>query len=300
MTYDDAAARVATIWKDLAPPEADPGVDDWRRAYDTFLAQFPLPDDLEVEEVDCGGVPALWVRAPGATTERTLLHFHSGGYVMGSAAGYRAFGYRLSEVTGAPVLIPDYRLAPEHPFPAPVEDAVTVYRWLAERVAPGSVVTVGDSAGGGLNLALLVALREAGAPLPAAAIAISPLTDLAAEGDSYETNRTRDPLVTRELTIENAATYLGEERDPKEVPLASPLYADLAGLPPLLLFAGSAEVMLDDSVRFAEKVRAAGGTAELIVDDDMLHIYPLFAELLPQGRAAIERIGAFVAEYTPA
>lgn len=299
MPHSEALDRVIVMWKDSVPLHEAATPLDWRNEFERLCAKFPVPDDIETEEVDAAGVPSLWVRAPGVSRDRTLLHFHSGGYVMGSPQGYREFAYRLSQAADAPVLLPDYRLAPDHPYPAPVEDALTAYRWLAEREDPSRIVTTGDSAGGGLNLAMLVALRDAGDPLPVAAVAISPLTDLAAEGDSYVANRDRDPVVNAELAVGMGIVYLGEGRDPKETPLASPLYAEVHGLPPLLVLAGEAEALRDDSVRFVEKVRAAGGEAELTVADEMLHIYPLFACILPEGREGIEQIGRFIKQHTP-
>jgi epsilon-lactone hydrolase len=298
MAANPALERVIVMWKDSIPLHEAPTPMDWRVEFERLCAKFPLPDDIETQPVDAGGVPALWVAAPGVSDDRVLLHFHSGGYVMGSSTGYREFAYRLSRAADARVLVPDYRLAPDHPYPAPVEDAVTVYRWLAARVPPAKIVTTGDSAGGGLNLAMLIALRDAGDELPVAAVAISPLTDLAAEGASYAANRDRDPVVTRELAVGMGIVYLGEGRDPKSTPLGSPLYADVNDLPPLLVFAGEAEALRDDATRFVDKVRAAGGQAELVIAPDMLHIYPLFAHLLVEGREAIDRIGAFVTEHT--
>jgi monoterpene epsilon-lactone hydrolase len=300
MASAEALERVVVMWKDSVPLQEAPTPLDWRREFEALCAKFPLPDDIEVEEVDVDGVPSLWVNAPGASSDRVLLHFHSGGYVMGSPTGYREFGYRLSRAADARVLLPDYRLAPDHPFPAPVEDAVKVYRWLAAREDPSRIVTVGDSAGGGLNLATLISLRDAGDKLPAAAVCISPLTDLAGEGESYSNFPDRDPVISAELAVGMGIVYMGEGVDPKQTPLASPLYADHHDLPPLLVIAGDAEALRDDSTRLAEKVRAAGGQIELIVEDDMLHIFPLFATILPEGREAFERIGRFVKEHTPA
>jgi monoterpene epsilon-lactone hydrolase len=299
MAQNEALERVIVMWKDSVPLHEEPTPLHWRSEFEALCAKFPIPDDLIEDEVDAGGVPSLWVSAPGVSDDRELLHFHSGGYVMGSAKGYREFAYRLSRAADARVLVPDYRLAPEYPYPAPVEDALKVYRWLAAQVEPSRIVTTGDSAGGGLNLAMLLALRDGGDTLPAAAVAISPLTDLAAEGQSYESNRERDPVVTKELAVGMGIVYLGEGRDPKDTPLGSPLYAEVHGLPPLFVVAGEAETLRDDSVRFVEKVRAAGGQAELAVANDMLHIFPLFASILPEGREAIDQIGAFIKEYSP-
>jgi len=300
MASPEALERVVVMWKDSVPLHEVPTPLDWRKEFEALCAKFPLPEDIEVEEVDADGVPSLWVNAPGVGSDRVVLHFHSGGYVMGSPTGYREFAYRLSRAADARVLVPDYRLAPENPFPAPVEDGVKVYRWLAKQVDPSRIVTTGDSAGGGLNLAMLMALRDAGDTLPAAAVCVSPLTDLAAEAESYSNFPDRDPVISAELAVGMGIVYIGEGVDPKKTPLASPLYGEQHGLPPLLIIAGEAEALRDDSTRFAEKVRAAGGEVELIVEHDMLHIYPLFASILPEGREAIERIGRFVKARTPA
>jgi len=287
------------MWKDSVPLQAEPTPLDWRREFEALCAKFPLPDDIEVEEVDADGVPALWVSAPGVSSDRTLLHFHSGGYVMGSPKGYREFAYRLSRAADARVLVPDYRLAPENPYPAPLEDGVKAYRWLAAREDPSRIVTVGDSAGGGLNLAMLMSLRDAGDRLPAAAVCISPLTDLAAEGESYANFPDRDPVISAELAVGMGVVYIGEERMPKDTPLASPLYGEHHDLPPLFVVVGVAEALYSDSTRLVEKVKAAGGEVELLVGEDLLHIYPLFASILPEGQEAIDAIGTFVKDRTP-
>jgi len=292
--------RIIVMWKDSVPLAEEATPLDWRREFEALCAKFPLPDDIEVEEVDAGGVPALWVSAPGVSSDRTLIHFHSGGYVMGSAKGYREFAYRLSQAADARVLLPDYRLAPENAYPAPLEDGLAAYRWLAEQEDPSRIVSVGDSAGGGMNLAVLVSLRDAGDTLPAAAVCISPLTDLAAEGESYANFPDRDPVISAELAVGMGVVYMGEGRVPAETPLASPLYADLHDLPPLFVVVGDAEALYSDSTRLVDKVKAAGGEIELVVGEDLLHIYPLFASILPEGREAIEQIGRFVQERTPA
>jgi monoterpene epsilon-lactone hydrolase len=299
MATPEQLERIVVMWKDSVPlaPEATPL--DWRREFEALCAKFPLPDDIEVEEVDAGGVPALRVSAPGVSSDRTLIHFHSGGYVMGSPTGYREFGYRLSRAADAPVLLPDYRLAPEHIYPAALEDALTVYRWAATQEDPSRIVTSGDSAGGGLNIATLVALRDAGDTLPAAAVTISPLTDLAAEGESYANFPEKDPVINQKLAIGMGMVYMGEGRAAKDTPLASPLYADLQGLPPFFVVAGDWEAIHSDSSRFVDKVKAAGGEAEFLVGEGLLHIYPLFASIIEEGQQAIDQIGKFVQDRTP-
>jgi acetyl esterase/lipase len=191
----------------------------------------------------------------------------------------------------------DYRLAPEHPFPAAVEDATAAYRWLVSRgTDPAHIAIAGDSAGGGLTLATLIALRDAGDPLPAAAACLSPWVDLEGVGASMTSKAAVDPFVRKEMIEFMAQQYLGG-RDLR-TPLAAPLYADLQGLPPLLIQVGTAEVLLDDATRIAERARAAGVEVSLEVWDDMIHVWQLFAPMLPEGQQAIERIGAFIRAHT--
>lgn len=287
-----AAERVKVMWRDIVPLQEEPTIDDYRREVAAMYGKFPLADDVETEEVDADGVRSLWIAAPGASDERVLLLYHGGGYLMGTPEAYRDFAYRLSAAADARVFCPDYRVAPEHPYPAPVEDGVTAYRWLAAHVDPARVVTVGDSAGGGLTLAVNVSIRDAGERLPAAIALVSPLTDLAGEGASYDECADRDVSVTRDFAVQMGAVYLGG-RDPKQTPLGSPLYAELSGLPPVLAIASAHEALRDDSTRLVDKIRASGGRAELELFDDMQHVFPVFACILPEGREAIERIGAF-------
>jgi monoterpene epsilon-lactone hydrolase len=292
--------RVIVMWKDSVPLQEEPTPLDWREGFEALCAKFPLPEDMVVEEVDADGVPCIWVSAPGVSDDRVLIHYHSGGYVMGSPSGYREFAYRLSRAADARVLLPDYRLAPENPYPEPLEDGVTAYRWLARQEGAHRIAACGDSAGGGLNLAMLVSIRDAGEELPAVAVCISPLTDLAAEGESYANFPDRDPVISEELAVGMGIVYMGEGKVPAETPLASPLYADLHDLPPLIVCAGNHEALYDDSTRLVDKVKAAEGEVEFIVGDGLLHIYPLFSCILPEGREAIDRIGAFIQEHSPA
>jgi acetyl esterase/lipase len=198
------------------------------------------------------------------------------------------------------VLSVGYRLAPEHPFPAAIEDAAAAYRWLRGRGVPADrIVFAGDSAGGGLVLASLLFLRDAGDVLPAAAICVSPSTDLAKTGDSMRTKAEVDPVVRYDTSMAHALRYVGADGDLKN-PLASPLYADLHALPPLLILVGTNETLLDDSIRVADKARAAGVDVEIEVWDDMIHIWPFFAAILPEGQQAIERMGAYARGKVPA
>jgi acetyl esterase/lipase len=253
----------------------------------------PLPGDVKFEPVRANGVPAEWAIAPGARNDRALVYLHGGGYTMGSLATHRALCARLSRLGRLRVLNVGYRLAPEHPHPAAVEDATAAVRWVyAQGFAPSRVAIGGDSAGGGLTLATLVALRDAGAPLPAAAFCISPWTDLSLSGDSIRSKESVDPLVPVGPMREMARAALGG-KDPR-TSLASPLFADLRGLPPLLVQVGDAELLLDDSTRLASRARDAGVDVTLEVWEEMFHVWHAFAELLPEGMRACERIAAWL------
>jgi len=291
--------RVRELYQLIAPDSGEPeelGLEELRDRYETLLATAPLPDDIEVTPVDADGVAVLRVRAPGVSTARTLVWLHSGGYMLGSARGYRAFGYELSRAADATVVLVDYRLAPEHPHPAALDDALAAAGWALAQGTPESTVLGGDSAGGALCVATLVGLRDRGGPLPAAAVSVSAMLDLAATGESMDTKCDVDPVCSRDTVAMLAGAYLGG----KDVadPTASPLYADVSGLPPIFVTVGSAETLLDDSVRLAEKVRAAGGEVTLEIADDMVHIWTLFHSILPEARGSIDRIGAFVRDHS--
>lgn len=269
-------------------------VDEARAGWESLAARFPPADDLTYFREIANGVPVEWVEAPGADPARVVVYLHGGGYVMGSVPSYRAFAGRISRAAAGRVLLVDYRLAPEHRFPAAVDDAVAACRWLARREGGlARVVIAGDSAGGGLSLATMLALRDAGHALPAAAVCISPSTDLAKTGASIHARAHLDPLVSVPSTFAHARRYLGDDGDPTH-PLASPLYASLQGLPPLLVMVGTHEILHDDSTRLADKARVAGVEVTLDIAQDMVHIWPFFAAILPEGQQAIERVGAFV------
>lgn len=277
-----------------------PGVSiaDQRAAYDRCFTQLPLPEDTSVEKTSVGGVPAELVTTP-ASGATVILYLHGGGYMIGSPASYRGLGSRLATAARARVLNLDYRLAPEYRFPAPVEDATAAYRSLLEAGhPPGEIVIAGDSAGGGLTLATLLALREAGDPLPAAAVVISAWTDLTGGSESLTSRAAIDPWVSPAGLRAVARLYLNGA-DPQN-PLASPFYGDLRDLPPLLLQVGELETLYDDTLRFAEKARATGVDVTVEAVAEMVHVFPMFAPIEPDGQAAIERIGAFVRKHTAA
>jgi monoterpene epsilon-lactone hydrolase len=266
-----------------------------RQLWEVLAARStPVPDEVKWEPVTAGQVACEWVHGPTNRGGQAVMYIHGGGYVFGSVATYRELIGRLSLAAGMWVLAPDYRLAPEHPFPAAVDDSVAAYRWLlGAGVEPGHIVISGDSAGGGLALATLLALRDAGEQLPAAAVLLSPWTDLTCSGDSYVSRATSDPLFTREQMVFLAAQYLAGA-DPTSV-LASPIYADLKGLPPLLVHVGSDEVLLDDATQLAERARAAGLDVELRVWDGMWHDFQRFAGRgVIEGQESIDLIGAFI------
>ena len=270
-----------------------------RAAFERVVQVFPAQPDVVREPVDAAGVPAEWFAAAGASGDRLIYYLHGGGYVVGSVNTHRELLGRISRAAAARVLAIDYRLAPEHPFPAAVEDSVAAYRWLLSTGAdPANIVIAGDSAGGGLTVATLVALRDAGDPLPAAAVCISPWTDMEGSGASMTTKAEVDPMILLEHVSEGAKAYLGGA-DPRN-PLASPIHADLTGLPPLLVQVGTSEVLLDDSTRLAERARAAGVDVTLEPWQEMIHVWHFFALILPEGQQAIDRIGAFVRERRPA
>jgi epsilon-lactone hydrolase len=270
--------------------------DDMRADFEEWCERFPDDRDASITRVSAGGVAADQIEPPGLATSRVVLYFHGGGYSLGSARSHRNLGKRIAFEARARVVLPDYRLAPEHPFPAAVEDAVASYRWLlASGVEPERIAVAGDSAGAGLALALLVSLRDAGAPLPACAVLLSPFADLECRGDSYVTMAALDPIVSREMGLGMGRLYVGDH-DPSD-PLASPARARLDGLPPLLLQVGSEEVVLDDARTIARRAREAGVAAQLDVWPGMVHVWHLFASALEEGRRAIEALASFVRQW---
>jgi acetyl esterase/lipase len=250
------------------------------------------PSGTKTTTIDIGGINAVETVVRHARTDCCVLYFHGGGYAFGTEPLVRDFTWRLGDATGASVLYFDYRLAPEHPFPAAVEDADRVYRWLAGRMDPSRIVFVGDSAGGGLVFATLHKMRDEGHAMPRAAVAISPWTDLALTGPSLQTNAKADPMMDVRHLPTFAAHYLGGA-DPRH-PYASPLYGDPSGLPPVLIQVGSDEILRDDAVRMADRLRAGGGDVRLEEWPRMPHAWHHYARIIPEARHAIERIGAFV------
>ena len=289
--------QVITLVKTREVDESQGATEGGRRSFEQMVDGFTIDVAARYSRVNAGGVTAEWVAADGASDSRVVLYFHGGGYIIGSPRTHRPMLAHLSRDSGARVLSLDYRLAPEHPFPAPVEDAVASYRWLlSEGYDPSRIALAGDSAGGGLTVAALVQIRYLGLPVPAAGVCVSPWVDMEGLGESMETRAEADPMIVREGLLLSAKTYLGGA-DPR-APLAAPLYADLRGLPPLLIQVGDAEVLLDDSTRLAGVAREAGVKVQMDVWDDMIHVWPLFAPILPEGKQAIAQAGEFIKKHT--
>ncbi|MGD9472714.1 MAG: alpha/beta hydrolase [Novosphingobium sp.] len=285
MSDEAAKAEVLAMFRAATPEANDAPIEQWRAGFEAMAAKIPLPSAVAIEALECGGVPCLKVTAPGARADRLVVHYHSGGYVMGSANAYREFAGRLSKATNAPVILPDYRLAPENPYPAAADDGLAVYEWALAQTGADNLLLSGDSAGGGLCMATLMNARDRGLALPVGGIGIGPLLDLAGEGGSA--NIETDPLIARELIVGMGAVYIGE-RDPHDHPLASPLWGQHHGLPPILLMASSTEALRDDSVRMATSIAEAKGRVRLSLYDDQIHIFPFFPMLQAAGEAMNE------------
>ena len=273
-------------------PAGKVNVETMRTSMDQIGGRFP--EGVTGRPAEVGGVPGEWIEADGAAQDAAVLYLHGGGYVAGSIDSHRNLLGHLAAAMQCRIFAADYRLAPEHPHPAPVEDATAAYRALVadEGLDPSRLVVAGDSAGGGLTMATLVALRDAGDPLPAAAVPISPWIDLEATGDSATTRAAADPMVSAESLLVIGQLFLGDDGDPHD-PLAAPLHADLSGLPPLLIQVGDAEVLLDDATRLAAGVTEAGGEATLEVWPDMIHVWHGSAGFVPESDQAIARIAEF-------
>ena len=251
-----------------------------------------LPASITVEKVNCNGLNAEWIYNLDSDPEKVILYLHGGGYVIGNIALYRLLSATLSQKTNARVFLPDYRLAPEHPYPAAVDDTVAAYHWLLEQGYDAkNIIIAGDSAGGGLSLAATLSLRAEGQPLPAGIVCLSPWTDLTMSGESHQSKAKAEAMLLKESLRLWASSY-ANKADLRN-PLISPIFADFAGFPPLLIQVGSEEILLDDSVLLAENAKSAGGDVTLSVYEGMWHVWQTLG-FLPESRAAIEEIGAFV------
>ena len=288
---------VIKILKENRKREIKKRVEDGRSGLEELSRLAPLFKDAKLENVVAGGVPAAWMITPEVVKDRAILYLHGGGYVEGSITSHQDLTQRISQTSKTRVLILDYRLAPEHPFPAALEDSISAYEWLinSEGYNPKNLIIAGDSAGGGLTLATLVKLRDQGIPLPAAAVCLSPWTDLALTGESMKLKLHEDPFVSPDGLMFDAVLYLGKT-DPKN-PYASPLYADFNGLPPLCIQVGSAEILLDDATRLAKRAKEAGVEVQLDIWEDMIHVFQAFAVMAPEGSDGIDKIGEFIKKF---
>ena len=264
-----------------------------RQFMDEAGSKFAVPDDVALTPFTIGTIDVEFLDAPNIDQNKVLLYFHGGGYVSGSIKSHRYLMQNLSRASGARTLGINYRLAPEHPFPAAIDDAVSCYRWLLdEGYQTENIAIGGDSAGGGLVISTLLSLRDAGYPLPAAGLCISPWADLTGTAPSYETQAESDPMISSVGIRKVATMYLGSA--PSDTPLASSIFADLSGLPPMLIQVGEREVLHDDSIALSNKIQQADGEALLEVAPHMIHVWHAFAPMLSEGQLAVDRAGQFI------
>lgn len=289
---DAVIAQIRAIygkWGRTTPPDV------MRRDWDDLFRSRAAPVPLHRVEAD--GVAGEWISVHAQAPSRAILYLHGGGFRLGSVESHRDLLQRLSRAADARVLAIDYRLCPEHHFPAPLEDALAAYRWMLEQgISPARIAFAGDSAGAGLAVATMLAAKAQGLALPGAALLMSAWTDMEATGRSYETLAAQDPIHQRPMILALARGYLGTH-DPRD-PLASPMHGDLRGLPPMLLQCGGRETLVDDTVGFAEKARAAGVHVETQIFNGMIHVFQMFAAELPEAARAIATAGDFLRRHT--
>lgn len=301
-----ANQEIEAIRAMLAKSPAPQNLTEFRRGYDGFGAMFPLADDIVIHKEKISGFAAEWSKTPEANQDHVILYFHGGGYVIGSLGSHRPLVTELGRMAGTRTLAIDYRLAPESPFPAAIDDALTAYEFLLNQdFNPATIAFAGDSAGGGLAIATMLAARENGLPQPSCALCISPWIDLEMSGDSMATKKESDPMLQPELLSQWAEIYLGMEKGiekgmGKELarnPLASPLHADLHDLAPLFIQVGSEEILLDDAIRFAERAKAQKLSVQLEVWPEMIHVWHHFYPILSDARKALATAGNFIREH---
>ncbi len=271
------------------PVIQEPTLQQMRERFDTIMSSFTLASDIAVDPVSIGERKAYWFRAPNASKDRTILFFHGGGFIVGSPSdlGHQELAGRISRATGASVLAASYRLAPEYPFPAQLEDAIAAYEYVQKM--PSQLVVGGMSAGGGLALSLLLSLKKQ--KLPLGSFLLSPWVDLAMLGQTIKTNDGKDSITRKRLEITRDLALQGH--NPKD-PLASPLYGDLSGLPPFLLQVGTREILYSEDLQFAEKARNSGVDVTLSIHDGMVHSWQLYSPHFPEADQAIDEVGTYV------
>jgi epsilon-lactone hydrolase len=284
----------AILRQSAFPPDAD--VNEQRRLLRELLSAQPLPADVTVTAAELGGVPTAEITVDGIEPRHVVLYFHGGVYVMGDAALAAELASQVGRRTQAKVISVDYRLAPEHPYPAAVDDALAAYEALLDNgIAPSDIVLAGESAGGGLAVATLVNARDHGLPLPAAAFVMSPYADLTLAGTSMETRREVDPLLSPEALQARIPDYTAGQD--AALGLISPIFADLSGLPPLIIQAGSHEVLLDDAVRLARQAATADVEVTLGITPGVPHVFQAYHPILDEAGAALDRAGQLLSAY---
>ena len=295
MSKEQLETLVATLRAGRA--DSTTSIEDRRAGMKEMGDKLLAPPEAIIEEIEVAGCWTEWVYAPGCNPSRQVLFLHGGGYAIGSPHSHRLLAYNIAKAMDARVLVIDYRMAPEDPFPAAVDDAVAAWKWMLDQGGnPAMMAIMGDSAGGGLAIATQVVLKNQGIALPACSCCISPWIDLEVTGESIVTNADADPSVAPDTVIRFSALYR-DGTDPRN-PLVSPLYADLSGLPPILIQVGTAEILMDDSTRLAVAARSVGVDVTLELWDDMPHIWHIFAPMLDEGQQAIVKLGAWARERT--
>ncbi len=268
-----------------------------RDGLDYMATATPVPKDVKWEAEDAGGVPAEWITTPGVVPQNVILHYHGGGWIGGSVKNSREFLGRLSRATKARIISVDYRLAPEHQYPAAVDDVFTAYKWLlSTKLSPKNLIVMGESAGGNLVAVTMLKAKDARLPLPVAAVLLSPGTDMTLRGGSFVSRVEADPFLSPEMSKIMVNSYLGKA-DLLQDPNVSPFFADLRGLPPLFIQVGTAEILYDHSVNFAAKAKQSGVKVEVDEIQDGLHAMAMFPAIIPEAAKATEDIANFIAKF---
>ncbi|WP_413300236.1 alpha/beta hydrolase [Bacillus sp. 1P10SD] len=272
----------------------DKGMDEKRQMLDSAARRLgKLPEDCIIEKLEIEGLYTEWISTSRVMEGKVILYLHGGGYAFCSANTHRPLAARIGKAAGVKVLFPEYRLAPEHPFPAAIEDAINVYRWLIRQGYDSkNIIFAGDSAGGGLSIAATLVLRDQNEPLPAAIVCLSPWVDLTSSGESYRKNKEKDPYLNLGGVRKAASMYAGAEA--LDHPLISPVFADFTGFPPLFIQAGNHEILQSDAEKLAAQARAAGVNVSFKVWDGMWHVWQISGNVLPEAKSAIYEIGEFV------
>lgn len=281
-------------WRTELSANAELGLEGMRRLMDHWGDVTGEPGGVDYIEVDAGGIPAMWAKPKGCAVDRVLLCSHGGGCVVGSMYSHRKLFGHIAKAVGCRALIVNYGLAPENPHPGPVRDMTAAYRWLIEKegISPGHIAFTGDSAGGALAMTTIASAREQRLPLPAASMPMSPWAGMDTSGETYDTNKDRDALVSRETTEGLGSLFIGD-KDPKDA-LANPLYTDFSGFPPIYIQVGSYETLLDDSRRVAKRAKEAGVDVKIDIFPEMQHVFHFLAGTAPEADDAIARMASWV------